>query len=99
MTPSLDKTFCASQNCTNECGRNMSLKDKESLKELAFRGIKVSTLISYAYFCGEPEPCEHVWDGVLLNRPYAGNLGLCKLCGAEFYIALKNASNLESKSV
>jgi len=33
----------------------MSLKDKERLKELVFRGIKVSALISYDYFCGESE--------------------------------------------
>ena len=32
------------------------------------------------------ETCEHVWDGVLLKRPYAGNLGLCKKCGVECYI-------------
>jgi hypothetical protein len=51
----LDKTFCASPKCQNECGRKMTDEEKEYLKELAFKGLKVSMLISYAYFCGDPE--------------------------------------------
>ncbi len=50
----LDKTFCASPNCQNDCGRQMSNEDKEKFKELAFKGWAASSLVSYAYFCGEP---------------------------------------------
>lgn len=32
--------------------------------------------------------CQHKWDGVVLNRPYAGNLGLCIYCGQECYIGI-----------
>jgi hypothetical protein len=31
----------------------MTDDEKEYLKELTFRGLKASALISYAYFCGE----------------------------------------------
>lgn len=31
----------------------MTDDEKEYLKELAFRGLKASILVSYAYFCGE----------------------------------------------
>lgn len=57
----LDKTFCASPDCKNECGRKMTESEKEYLKELAFRGLKSSSLVSQAYFCGEPskEGIEH----------------------------------------
>lgn len=34
-----------------------------------------------------PLACNHEWDGVILNRPYAANLGLCKHCGQECYAA------------
>lgn len=54
----LDKTFCKSPECKNECGRKMTEKEKEYLQELAYRGLKVSILISQAYFCGEPEEHE-----------------------------------------
>lgn len=33
----------------------MTLEDKEYYKELAFRGLKASILVSYGYFCGEPK--------------------------------------------
>ena len=36
----------------------MTEKEKEYLQELAYRGLKVSILISQAYFCGEPEEHE-----------------------------------------
>jgi hypothetical protein len=49
----LDKTYCASPDCKNDCGRKMTDDEKEYLKELTFRGLKASALISYAYFCGE----------------------------------------------
>jgi hypothetical protein len=33
----------------------MTSEEKEELKELAFRGLKASAMVSYAYFCGEPD--------------------------------------------
>ena len=50
----LDKTFCASPNCTDKCGRKMSKIEANYFKELAFRGINVSSRISHAYFCDKP---------------------------------------------
>lgn len=44
----LDKTFCATPNCKNECGRRMA-EDERALS------VKLAIPISYAYFCGEPE--------------------------------------------
>ena len=57
----LDKTFCASPQCENKCGRQMTKEHKDYLKELSFRGVNASALVSYAYFCGEPskEGIEH----------------------------------------
>lgn len=51
MTPK-DQTYCASPNCTNECGRKMS-KDLE--KEIYWTGdlTHLKNGIWYAYFCGE----------------------------------------------
>ena len=43
----LDKTFCASQNCKNECGRKMSEQERDRLKILD------KQYVSYGYFCGE----------------------------------------------
>jgi hypothetical protein len=43
----LDKTYCASPECKNECGRKMDVKD-HSRKYGDDR-------ICYGYFCGEPE--------------------------------------------
>ncbi len=51
----LDKTFCASPKCKNDCGRQMTDDQKEYLKELAFKGVKTSQMISWAYFCGDPK--------------------------------------------
>jgi hypothetical protein len=45
----LDKIFCASPNCENECGRKMSEDEKIRLVYLG------ESLVAYAYFCGEPE--------------------------------------------
>ena len=43
-----DKTYCASQNCKNECGRKMSdYERKESQRE--------EIPVMWGYFCGEPE--------------------------------------------
>ena len=43
-----DKTFCASPNCTNECGRKLTDEQKEDIKR---RGLDVC----YAFCCGWPE--------------------------------------------
>ena len=48
-----DKTFCASPDCKNACGRKMSEEDKQFLKGHPWYPV------SYGYFCGEPPP-----DGV-----------------------------------
>lgn len=44
----LDRTFCASPNCNNECGRKMNSFDLQVT-------IQCKRSISYAYFCGEPK--------------------------------------------
>lgn len=44
-----DKTYCASPQCNNECGRKM----KDEVKELLT--MQAMPWVSYAYFCGEPE--------------------------------------------
>lgn len=62
-----DKTFCASPNCNNECGRKMSDAEKQQLGALQYNLNIRSSLdiasadyqpnltvqVSYAYFCGE----------------------------------------------
>jgi hypothetical protein len=45
----LDKTFCASPNCKNDCGRRMSDQERERLTYLSDK------YVSYGYFCGEPK--------------------------------------------
>lgn len=45
---SLDKTFCASPNCKNDCGRRMTDKEREGLDSFN------KQYVSYGYFCGEP---------------------------------------------
>ncbi len=41
-----DKTFCASPNCKNECGRKLTQEDKKKAQELGL-------FISLAYFCSD----------------------------------------------
>lgn len=41
----LDKTFCASPNCQNECGRKMTDEQKEKLSR------SNAQFVSYGYFC------------------------------------------------
>lgn len=43
----LDKTFCASPNCKNDCGRRMTDLERERLTYLNDK------YVSYGYFCGE----------------------------------------------
>lgn len=48
----LDKTFCASSNCKNECGRKMTEEEKGYLLDnppAQYQGV------SYAYFCGDEQ--------------------------------------------
>lgn len=48
-----DKTYCASPNCKNECGRKMSPEIASILAADKYGRT------SYGYFCGEP--CKHDW--------------------------------------
>ena len=46
----LDKTFCASPNCKNECGRKMTEQEKRELESFnEYNWVAVSQ----GYFCGE----------------------------------------------
>ncbi len=47
IMPYLDKTFCASPNCKNNCGRQLT-------PELKAKNIH-NEWVSYAYFCGRDE--------------------------------------------
>ncbi len=44
-----DKTFCASPNCKNECGRQMT--DQQRVE-----AVRLGLFISWGYFCSEPDP-------------------------------------------
>ena len=48
-----DKTFCASPDCENECGRKLTDQDKHYLS--SFSDPENAPVVCYAYFCGEPE--------------------------------------------
>ena len=43
----LDKTFCASPQCKNDCGRRMTDKERDQLT------YSEAEYVSYGYFCGE----------------------------------------------
>lgn len=46
-----DRTFCASPNCTNECGRQLTDEIRQ--------GARASNmLLALNYFCDVPEPQE-----------------------------------------
>ena len=45
----LDKTFCASPRCNNDCGRRMTDREREALT------YSEAQYVSYGYFCGEDE--------------------------------------------
>jgi len=52
----LDKTFCASPNCTNECGRKMTKEQrKRYLDSIIDNPDKITSWTSWGYFCGEPD--------------------------------------------
>lgn len=46
----LDKTFCASPQCKNECGRKMTEEERKTV--IVADKWKY---ISWCYFCGEPK--------------------------------------------
>lgn len=48
----LNKVFCASPQCKNECGRQMTDKEREGLSYLY--GSIDDTHVEYDYFCGQP---------------------------------------------
>lgn len=59
MIPFRDKTFCASPQCKNECGRKMTKKEEEQLERMREKDW-TSVGVMQAYFCGEPdEGSEH----------------------------------------
>ena len=45
----LDKTFCASPNCKNDCGRRMTDRERDLLT------YSQAQYVSYGYFCGEDD--------------------------------------------
>jgi len=45
----LDKTFCASPQCQNDCGRRMTDRERAALT------YSEAQYVSYGYFCGEDE--------------------------------------------
>ncbi len=51
-----DKTYCASPNCKNECGRKISPEIEVLLKSDKYGRT------SYAYFCEEPKIKENFTD-------------------------------------
>jgi hypothetical protein len=72
-----DKTWCASSNCKNECGKKMPPDVKSAADNCAWP-------ISYAYFCGELEMCHHESDGNGYTGYTQGPGYKCTKCG-EFY--------------
>lgn len=42
----------------------MTDTEHELLKEFAFRGLNIAHLVSYGYFCGEPETKEHLSEKI-----------------------------------
>lgn len=51
----LDKTFCASPGCKNECGRKMSDIEEALLKKMTWAAPEKYPWVSYAYFCKKLE--------------------------------------------
>lgn len=49
-----DRTYCATPDCKNDCGRKMS--DMEVAQQKAFFAAQGYNIpVSYAFFCGEPK--------------------------------------------
>lgn len=49
-----DRTYCASPQCKNECGRKMTKKEEEELERMREKDW-TNVGVSQGYFCGEPE--------------------------------------------
>ena len=49
-----DKTYCASPECNNECGRKMSAELETIAKNDRYQ------MISYSYFCGGSIPINQI---------------------------------------
>lgn len=47
-----DKTFCASTNCVNDCGRKMNAQEKAELDQVCKNNPSFA-VVSWAYFCDE----------------------------------------------
>lgn len=54
----MDKTFCASPNCKNDCGRKMTDKERILLDKQPDY-----ITVSYASFCDKPDLTEEVLKG------------------------------------
>ncbi len=63
------KTFCASANCKNKCGRKMTDDEEYRLKQL--NAMNCNMHVSYAYFCGEPI------SSVEINRGMRNEMDKC----------------------
>lgn len=46
----LDRTFCASPQCQNDCGRKFTEEVRRAMERAG------KPYVSMAYFCGEPDP-------------------------------------------
>ncbi len=71
----LDKTYCMSDGCTNECGRKMPEDWKEK--------IPVWKPMSYAKFCEERKYCGHL--NLLTHEGKHSNGIACTQCGLSAY--------------
>lgn len=43
----LDYTYCASKNCTNQCGSKMSKEIEDAINKITYANV------AYSYFCDE----------------------------------------------
>jgi hypothetical protein len=62
-----DKTFCASPNCKNECGRKMTEDEKITLQ-------KNWAPVNYGYFCGDKAACPNCKEMVSIFETCFCNL-------------------------
>lgn len=70
----LDKTFCASEDCKNDCGRKMTEAERKHLESLETWNQRVS----YANFCD----CKHEYSR-RLAKSGMNFIDICKICGAQ----------------
>jgi hypothetical protein len=62
-----DKTYCASPQCKNDCGRDIIQEINRTLQDSKY------SRISYAYLCGKP--CTHEFESSSFL------VTICTLCG------------------